>query len=383
MKTLHFCIGKIAAVFFLVVLVSSFLAKREAIAEMDSPLVISDPAELARVKKAVLTWSNSLKSFKGSYSLRQQNYGHPNGNVTPVAAFGMEAEYRFQGKNRYLSVEIHHPDGKITRQHGAEMDGSIQRRDDMKVGSETEYGVVYPDNNQWPFPDGAFLLPTEVFGESSEKSLEERLEEGTLYLLDRDGVRVLSQVCFGEALEIYLDEDERVRRIDTIFRPAISMEELRTVWGEEEPLNVFWCVESLELDAYQEIDGVDFPVLAKRTTYMHDHDRAEKECFQPFNAKVISVYELHMCQMKLPTYPTFVADFQLHIDTVSINKRLWARSFKLPMDDGDRVYGGIGKELSYVYETPWYARPITWGIAVAVLLLLGGGGIFWYVQRPA
>ncbi len=351
--------------------------------EMDSPLLISDPAELSRVKEVVLTWSNSLKSFKGSYSLRQQNYGHPNGNVTPVAAFDMEAEYRFQGKNRYLSVEIHHPDGKITRQHGAEVDGSIQRRDDMKVGSDAEYGVVYPENNQWPFPDGAFLLPTELFGESVGKSLEERLEEGTLYLLNRDGVRVLSQVCFGEALEIYLDEDDRVRRIDTIFRPAISLEELRNVWEEKEPLNVFWRMETLELDGYREMDGIDFPTLAKQTTYERDDTEYSEKCEKHFDAKEISIYEFHMCLMQLPIYTAFVIDFQLHIDTVSINKRLWARNFKLPVDEGDHVYEGASKDISYYYETPWYARPITWGIAVAVLLLLGGGGVFWYVQRPA
>ncbi len=349
---------------------------------IDSPLLISDSAELARLRNEVLKWSNSLKSFKGFYSLRQQNYIHPNGNVTPEALYEMEIEYKFQNDNRYMALEMFEPDGTLTRLYAAQLDGVVKRRDDMNLGTEEESRLLLLQESSWPFPNGAYLLPTDLFGGDSGKTLEERFQEGTTYLLKRDGMPVLFHSNPADPFEIYIDEQGKVRRIDTLLRPAISLEELKTKWGEEEPFNVFLRIYSLELDGYMNIDGVDFPTLATQSTRLYDKEEYRVKCKEPFRGKEISIFEMHMRTMKLPLYLSTVMDFRLDTSAVEINKSLKDREFKFALEDGMEVFENT-ETTSYVYKTPWYARPITWGIAVAVLLLLGGGGIFWYVQRPA
>ena len=349
---------------------------------IDSPLLISDPAELARLKNEVLEWSNSLKSFKGFYSLRQQNYTHPNGVVTPEALYEMEIEYKFQNDNRYMTLEMLQPDGTLNRQCAAQLDGVVKRRDDMNLGTEEESKLLLLEESSWPFPNGAFLLPTDLFGGDSGKTLEERFQEGTTYLLKRDGMRVLFHSNPADPFEIYIDEQGRVVRIDTLLRPAISLEELKIKWGEKEPFNVFLRIYSLELDGYMNIDGVNFPTLAKRTTRLYDKEEYREKCKEPFRGKEISIFEMHMRTMKLPIYLSTVMDFRLDTSAVEINKSLKDREFKFALEDGMEVFENT-ETTSYVYKTPWYGRPVMWGIAVAVLLLLGGGGVFWYVQRPA
>ncbi len=383
MKTPRFCIGKIVATFFVVVLVSSFLPKPKAVAEMDSPLLISNPAELARLKSEVVAWSNSLKSFKGCYSLVQKNYEHGASGLTPQNRFDMEVEYRFQGDNRYMALEMQLPDGSLDRNCAAQLNGVVQRRDDLYIDSEKEANMAVL-KSRWPFPNGAYMLPTDLFGWDLDIPLEKRFEEGRTYLINRDGMRVLSHYSPAASFEIYLDEKNRVVRIDELFRPEIPLEELQSTWGLKEPFDVFQRDASIELDGYLEIDGVWTPTLAKRTTYSQDRRAYAEKCKHRFDAGEISIYEFQVCiTTQVPKHISSVMDLQLDPGTITLNKKLSDRDFRIRMEDGMEVFEEASGEASYIYQMPWYARPITWGIAIAVLLLLGGGGVFWYVQRPA
>ena len=363
---------------FMVACMLSFSGEANTVS---SPLLIPDSAELEEVKKTVLSWSNSLKSFKGCYSLTQQNYDIEGGGSIPAAFFEMEVAYRFEDKNQYMTLEMYHPDGLLHQNCAAKWNGVVQKCDTIVDDSVTErnYAVL---EGEWPFPDGAYILPTDLFGWDVDTSLEKRFEKGETYFLKRDGMRVLSQCCFGDSFEIYVDEEDRVRKIDKMFRPAISLEELQTVWKQKEPFDVFLCTETLELDGYIEIDGVDFPTIAKRSARLYDREEYMKKCKARFDAEEISIYEFHMCMMELPVYVQSVMNFQLNPTTATLNKRLSKKDFKILLEDGTKVFN-TESDGFYTYKTPWYARPVTWGIAVAVLLLLGGGGVFWYIQRPA
>ncbi len=352
-------------------------------AAIDSPLLVSDPTELATLKKEVLAWSNSLRSFKGHYSLVQKNYEHNASGLILQGRFDMEVEYRFQDNDRFMSLEMQHPDGSLDRNCAAQLNGVVQRRDDLNMDSEKEANLAVL-KSRWPFPNGAYMIPTDLFGWDLDISLEQRFEEGKTYLINRDGMRVLSHYNPADSFEVYLDEKNRVVRIDELFRPAIPLEELQNTWGLKEPFDVFQRDSSIELDGYVEIDGVWISTLAKRTTYSQDRRAYAEKCEQRFDAGEISIYEFQVCiTTQVPKHVSSVMDLQLDPGTITLNKRLSDRDFRIRMEDGMHVFEESSGEASYIYQTPWYGRPVTWGIAVAVLLLLGSGGIFWYVQRPA
>ena len=359
-------------------LTSMMLLSAKTPATIESPLLVSDVAEFQRAREEVLAWSNSLKSFQGFYSLQQTNYTYANGGVNPVARFDMQVEFRFEGDNRYMMVEDIKTDGSRDQQIAAFFNGSVQHRDNLKVGTEKEEGLAMLEKGTWPFPRGAYLLPTDLFGWDCETPLEKRFERGETYLLKRNGVRVLSHHDGPNSFELYLDDIGRITRIDEVFRPAISLEELQTVWKQKEPFDVFFYQATLELEGYREIDGVSFPALAKKTRYSHNEEEFNRECKSRFHAREIPIYEYQMCAVNASTHVSSVMDFQLDPGTIVLNERIPDSGFKVPLEDGVQIFSSTSGEFSHVYKTPLYARPLTWIVGLVLLLLLGGSGAFYY-----
>lgn len=162
-----------------------------AIETVGADTMVCPAEEMERCRESVLRWSNSLKSFKGTFAVTEQQLAEP--GVSSEQVTTSEVEYRCQGDNLYYRFEMpgREPD-MMDVVYYARLQGHVMHRADVlntRTNQVVHSGSV--GGKSWPVPNGASMSPRELFGERNGRTLQESLSTGTTTLLQISGRRVL------------------------------------------------------------------------------------------------------------------------------------------------------------------------------------------------
>jgi len=332
------------------------------------------------MRTLILQWSSSVHSFAGKYRLTLDK---PDAGQSPAAVY--EIEYRYQDKNRYFRKNPiiafpSHPDDIMT--YALYHDDAA-----LRVESNTENApkpaTVSLHRKGWDIPWGVYITPEELFGEFQEVSLAEILSEGSSSILERSGQRIFSHINKKNQknVDIYVDDQNRVSRIEWVMRLSNPEEEIRTLW-KGDLFDVRRVIRAIEFGETQEINGVPFPVWAERTRWNvrdEDFDALKKELE---TGKITNLQFAVRLYTELEAFQIEKQVFELFPESVTINQPLAKDDFRVPVNEGDLVARSEVDEYYAPYK-PWYKNP--WHpamIAVYVLITLIAASLgLWFIGR--
>ena len=359
--------------FFVCLLLLGFLSFITSIHASNS-IQLSDE-EMKVVKDRLLTWSESLKSFSGEYTVDQ--YWPQEPERTPLH---FDFIYRVQGENRLLTHEFTDATNGIVVTHtDALLNGQFSdlHSENNQVRPIISGSLEYKSNN-WTFPPSALISPEKLFGNlEGEESLADFLSVGETTLHERDGRRLLHHHNNGYALLICFDQQNHVARYELGYS-SLSLEEVSAYW-DGEPIDFSQLILTLELKNYAEINGVSFPSRAVKTCWGFEdapfealRARYEAEKWEPI------IFHVKACT-ELDVVPRLVQHFELDVNTAQVNADLPDSMFKIDYPEETVLFSASGERIQ---PGPglWFWVLLVGG-GIVLLLLLGGGGWYWCYVR--
>ncbi len=221
--------------------------------DFKAPIKINDSSQVESVKSKIITWSNSLHTFKGRYKLEQIMPNDPNNK----GQFKFDVEYKFNENGRYMSYE-ESALGKI-RMCSFYKSNAIVLSDNgqNKFKSASKYKYT---EGEWLYPNNVFVYPENLFGTINNNNLEKQLAEGNTLLFEINGKSVLSHRGGSQysGVDIWITKNGLPERIDWSLRVR---DEARI--KDYFSLDPFYCRVlscSMFLSNYKNINGVYFPL---------------------------------------------------------------------------------------------------------------------------
>ena len=337
--------------------------------------VVQLPAEeMEMVKAHLLSWSESLKSFAGNYTIDQLWSQEP--ERTPLH---FDLTYRFQGENRLLTHAFVDSGGKSVVHTDALLDGTLSELHLIdEQSSPNVSGTLGLKAKNWLFPPGALLSPEILFGNlSEEEPLAEFFSTGETTLHERGGKRFLHHYNNGTVLVVYFDSKERVTCYELGYSDLFPAE-VAEYW-DGDPFEFKSLSKTLELKNYVEINGVSFPSSAVRTVWDFEDGpfealraRYEAEKWEPI------IFHVKACT-ELDVVPTLVQHFELDVNTAQVNADLPDLMFKIDYPEETVLFSASGERIQ---PGPglWFWVLLVGG-GIVLLALLGGGGWYWCYVR--
>lgn len=343
-------------------------------------IVYTSP-EAFTLQDVLLEWSDSLKSFSGTYTMNQYWFGFPGRDPNTPNETGIC--YRFEGKNRYMDysdtlknpkkeepVKIHF--------HISLYDGVISRREDFgKTKKKDKYSIANVGrDNEWPIPEGAYLTPDRIFQGERSPSLKDYLSKGESGALFRNGQWVLTHRfpdTSPERLDVWFDEKKRPKTFNFGYCVDAPPEEIKRMHSGD-LFELFDLSTSIELDKFVEINGVWFPTWARKTWWQYENSKVPPDIEDAFQTKKISRAEyqlkrtLALGKRYWDTYQDCVFDPQ----RISINTPLSKADFAIDIPVGTLVHSK-GDNRLFPYLGPWYVRIFNRWTGLAALFLVGCG----------
>jgi len=375
-----------------------------------APLAVraeEDPSaatEAESLKNTIILWSRSLESFSGSYRLWQENLMNTAPAQDDIKRLGRllhpdrypdhfewRVIIRTTGRNAYF--ELHElntvsptnpdPDVEIYSYYNGVYD-SFSRTKGYPICVANDHS-----RNGLPFPWGGYITPEEIFGRQREFLLGEVLSSGNSRVVERDGLKILSHVklpvlrtgaqdplkpedvvVFQKCVDVAVDADGHVARIEWVSRPYPSEETVRQMWPGD-PFDLRTKGETLELGDYAEIDGVAFPRQVVKTWWTKNKSDIDAASAR-YAAGEISQDELRIDVISLPAIERCVQTFTL--EKARLNVPLTEADFKIDWPKGVKVWDA--KEVpppgAIVGEpcSPYYYPAIVGGV-LGILAIIG------------
>jgi hypothetical protein len=317
----------------------------------------TDPSTPDEVKSLLVAWSQSMQTFSGSYDLEQEITADPDTERWRIT-------YRWDGRNVYFQQEWFVPEGVQTN---AYYDGLLHYCSDS---SDYSYAVVNDKKKEnTEFFWSVYLTPEAIFGQYHELSLADVLAEGTTRFLERDGDRIVSHTNrdLHRAVDIHLDDQDRVKRLEWVRRPfSYSDEQLRTIWSGD-PFDLRRKRFSLDLSEYAVIEGVPFPMAATKTWWISNAEAGER-LNQAYDRGEISMDEL---TIGLYTTEENVLNVQrLQFESVALNTVLGKEDFSLDCPENAQVFDESKRQKDNAMEKIALKRP-SWPYVRIVAATLG------------
>lgn len=358
-----------------IVLVSSNALSQE-------PSIESTQTE--QVKAAIITWSNSLESFSGSYTLTQINLGQDRisaiqQKLDPESypkAFYWRVVLCWEDDNCYFKLES--LSGKDDSETHAMYNGIY---DFLNQKKHHPYGVANDSSRtEFPIPWGVYLTPGEIFGHRKDYTLADVLAAGTTRILERNGKRILSHVNreMEKAVDIMLDDNDRITGIEWVHRPFSYQEDaLREVWNGD-LFDLRTKKITLNFLEYSDIDGVVFPSKVEKVWWAMDEAAASSVNAQ-FEAGQISQYELIAGLYTVPVHESTIQTFQL--ERALLNVPLSEGDFQINWPDGAKVYDAqrsLPKPGEIIYPEKRKGVWIATAVAGSIVFLLMAGIMLYH-----
>lgn len=337
--------------------------------------------EAAPLRESLLSWSRSLKSFSGKYTLTQYWYDQPEHD--PETPLVMQVDYRFDGNNRYMMVAgvPLEPSGVLTR-FVARYDGKITERSDiLRPGRPVVEITVRIDRvDMWPDPVGPYLTPEMFFEAGCDLwSFDEFLSVGSTDLVERNGQRILMHRRYPtdtRRLDIWFDGEGRPESFQHGFGPSGTDDEVRALW-DGDPFDFFNVTYSIDVGDYRLTNGVQFPAWARKVWWDAKlDDGIKRRLIDEQRAGKLTPLEFDVERMlaRGPRHEKTVQYFQLDVPSVKVNEPLAEEAFTIEIPAGAHVWRGKDATME-VHGSPWYRRllhPVAVGaVAVGVLGITG------------
>ncbi len=359
---------------------SCFVAIFAAFQGVGEPLQVAPEAQALR--KRLLAWSESLHSFCGDYRLRQTWPGVP--EARDAVPMDLEVTYCFDDENRFMRrIEPLDDGGTVTRWYSLH-EGEYQFRSDYDYTTREDYTLVALDAEAWPDPDGAYLTPETLFNGDCSPSLAVFMAVGRTTLHGVNGKQVLVHSRAPESrdrINVWFDDRGRVETFEWGVGIDAPPAEIRNVW-DGDPFDAFNKYTELNLGQYTDINGVEFPVWARKVWWAYDSTAIDRA------AKALKATEIGPVEFQArtitdarPGYETTVQYFDLTGTDIRVNQPLPASRFVIEIPPGASI-ARAGSEDITTYPRPWYRRllaPLPLAVLTGLILVIGGSA--WYMAR--
>ena len=328
--------------------------------------------ELEVLREGLVKWSMALKSFAGPFTVTRHATAIENGGSKERSV--MHIEYRFQDGNRYIAHEMPREDGATATQYDALLNGTLMSMHVVSDGTaRVVSGILGQEAKHWTFPKGALFLPEQLFGQLSNlPPLCEFLSEGQSSVSVRDGKKVFTHLGKEpDRLDIWLNEADLPERMEYSMQGA-SEDEIKSLWPGD-AFDVRWVIQSLELDAFKNLGGVEFPTFAKRVNWRKSPSEMKtlgehQESGQLSDAE----YFVKLCT-EVPNLESSVEIFNLDEGNTRINEPLAERELTIAFPPDAILFEAEGNRIEV--NSGWFsasAHILLLAVVLLAVLILGG-----------
>ena len=307
-------------------------------------------AELVRVKEEIGLWSDSLKSFRGEYRLKDERFDD---DSSPLLEFYIV--HRFQNDDSYNEIYVGEKGGLPEFSYATR--GGIGTRRVQAPGGPLTGNL----NETEPFniPNGAYMFPKELFGQRMGRTLGDLLNTGPSRAFRENGLILF---CYrGEPISDYfdllMDQEFNVLELSwvTWFKPR--EEDLREL-GDLDPFRASVPDTKIEFSSFVEENSVKFPVLAIRHHYQ-PLEPTNQDLIRQLKAGEISRAKYMLWAMENSSIVesrrmTFVAD----PSSITLNPKLSDSDFILSFPEGTKVFDNLA--IKAIVIEPWHKRLWRW-----------------------
>lgn len=328
------------------------------------------------LREQLLTWSESLHSFSGSYVLHDRWPGLPGDQARPPVE--RPVTFRFDSEDRFVQrVDPLEDGGQVTVWISRLGGRIVHRRDYVYPDGREDYTYVTLDaTNSWPEPEGAYVSPLTLFHAGQYPSLRTFLATGESAAHERDGFRVLSHRKYPESrdrLDVWFDPEDRVVSISIGVGVNAPYTELLERW-EGDPFQAFKKYTTWEILGYAEVNGVLLPTSAQRVSWQYPENEFAVLRQRLLNQEIdLTAFQVGTIVQAGRPYEVAVQDFSLHPEEVRVNIPLKPADFEIPVPVGAELKQGKDGPIT-VYPGSWFYRvtrplPLALGGAIALITL--------------
>lgn len=358
--------------------------RRILLAVVSCSLLFAGPAwsstdanhEVVELRRIILEHAAQFQSFQGKYRLSQET---DSGLWAPVF------ECRVQGKNMYADMQVDN-----TRRIDGEpaWDREIYTRWEGIISTRFERADHSPqimlNNEGWMAPDMAYLDPTVLFLTLYGKTAEAWLSKGTDTVHRRENMRVLSHMMPSCACsyDVYIDEENHIRRLEYAMRLLEPEEELKKYWTGD-LFDIRRVERSWAFDAWSIVDGVNCPCLVTAIWYAHDNALSEKLWGMRDRNEITGTEAWVRNYVENPETVSSVQTFEfVEPEIIVFNEPLSKEDFALAAPVGAKVRD-VASRFSYrVKPKRWYQRipTDTWlgiGLVFFIIVITFSGWGVW------
>jgi hypothetical protein len=312
-------------------------------------VVLAEPSEDAeRVRDTLIARAERISSLRLKCTLYLES-------VTSGLKRDLAYDFRFSDPNSYFFDDSAMDDNKRRLTTMAFLNGVFTVLESADA-LDRPRGVIVGFQERPLVPDSEFH-PLHVLGYYREISLSERLSSGAVYLRERGGQQVLSHVDLdrGERMDLYLDSEYRITRMDKGVLPSREIMEQYLTRRDGDILDLYMVYRTLELSDYRSIGGIDFPLKAVRRTYSTAHGPAlaiRDRLLKQLKAGEIDRLERRVQQFtKMPATLRTVWTVVIDPETLELNCVLTDDNFEVEFPRGTRVLDRI-LGTSFTVEGP-------------------------------
>lgn len=310
--------------------------------------------EVEHIKERILTWSDSLRSFSGEYTIWDERISESGNKLITIKIF-----CRLRGEDIYLET---YPDGSAdhTEFSFATLNGVSTLRSNQQGASSSSGSINVPQT--FEVPHGAYILPTELFGTLLGMSLRERVDAGLWNVFFEDD-KILFSVRtegLGNGIDLWFKENLELVRIDW-FTWSDPSEEVMQELADFDRLRVGFVSSTFEVDKFLHQNGASFPTFVTR----HDFEFLPEQLaplYTAYKNGEISRAMLYRTRMKMASEGAMVVTRRMTLTAdpaaISLNPELADDQFVLSFPEGARV--GDLSTKNDLKSQAWYRSVMHW-----------------------
>ena len=352
-----------------------------------------------KIKQDILTWLHSIKSLQCNYTYRLD---------TPSGEWKEEkVEYRRQGDMEYYQSIVQAINGHDFEPVGSMLSESMINGKGTLLGHQNNRVTGEINLKSIRFPHSTRLvrklleqLPENKIPEimPPHKGLNTILSvPGMATLIDKKEQRLLvywseSEALHGIAVNLYLDEENKITKIVYLIRPYYSMEEV-LLWATKPFYEIGQIISIAEFSDYKQFDGIWFPCYMKERYVSVNRKRAEEGRRNINPPPSIFHGKESYCERRVKRYEAFEYDVDHYAletcvidpDSVKINRKMSESDFLINVPPETHMVDRQTDEVIITARETWLERHADLLVILVALGILGGitvAGWRYWLGKP-
>lgn len=285
------------------------------------------------LREWLINWSESFKTFSGEYELAVEEAGQDG-----LLLSQYQVVCRQRGDDLYFESYVF-PDVSVRefsfcRLRGVNTYRASQAGQPLPAGSRNV-------KDDWQLPPGAYLLPSEFYGNWFELRLPDVLSAGESAVYQEGGLLLFCHRNMGlpACVDIWMDMDRTVLQIDRVIWFRLERQELAQA-GVVDPIRAVHRQSSYEFGDFVELGGIKFPLWARFSTYRPKPEAAQPVAEARRNGILPRGEYVRTMLHEVPLELVKRVTFKAHGDSIRLNVRLSDSDFSLQFPEGTRLFDG-------------------------------------------